>query len=76
MRFAVRISEASHRRLRDLAEAEKTSVRSVLERAIEKYRRQRFLATANRQYAALRADSSAWTDEIAERRAWDRTLDP
>ena len=75
MASTVRISEMSHRALRDLAEGENTSLQSVLERAIENYRRQRFLAAANRQYAALRADRSAWTDETAERGAWDRTLD-
>jgi predicted transcriptional regulator len=70
----VRISEASHRALRDLAECEKAPLQTVLERAIENYRRQRFLEAANRQYAALRADAAAWKQETTERAEWDRAL--
>ena len=74
MTSTVRISEACHRALRALAEGEKTSLQTVLERAIENYRRQCFLDEANRRYAALRADRAAWTKEAAERGVWDRTL--
>ena len=74
MSSTVRISETSHRALRQLAEREHASLQSVLERAIENYRRQRVLEAANRQYEALRADRRAWTLEVAERKAWDRSL--
>jgi len=74
MSSTVRINEDTHRALRDLAERENSSLQSVLERAIEEYRRQRFLEAANRRYAALRADKRAWTVEADERKAWDRTV--
>jgi len=70
----VRISSNSHRALRDLAEGERVSLQTVVERAIENYRRQRFLEAANRQYAAQRANPSAWAEELAERELWDNTL--
>jgi hypothetical protein len=70
----VRISESSHRALRDLAECEKAPLQTVLERAIENYRRRRFLEAANRQYAALREDAAAWQQETTERAEWDRVL--
>lgn len=70
----VRISATSHQALRDLAEREKAPLQTVLERAIENYRRQRFLEAANRQYAALRANPDSWEQETAERDAWDTTL--
>lgn len=70
----VRINEGTHKALRDLAESERISLQTVVERAIENYRRQRFLEAANRQYAALRADPSAWADEQAERELWDQTV--
>ena len=70
----VRISDTSHRALRELAENEKAPLQTVLERAIENYRRQRFLEAATRQYAALRANPEAWEQETGERDAWDHTL--
>lgn len=72
MASTVRISETSHQALRELAAQEKAPLQTVLERAIENYRRQRFLEAANRQYAVLREDTNAWKDELAERDAWDQ----
>lgn len=43
-------------------------------RAIEHYRRQKFLERINADYAALRADPEAWREEQEERDAWDSTL--
>ena len=45
----------------------------VLEKAIETYRRQKFLEEANDSYAALKANRKKWKDEIAERELWGRT---
>jgi hypothetical protein len=70
----VRISPSTHRALRDLAERERISIQTAVERAVENYRRQRFLEAANRQYAALRTDRVVWEQEAAERAAWDQTL--
>jgi predicted transcriptional regulator len=71
MASTVRISESSHQALRELADGEHVPLQTVLERAIENYRRQRFLEAANRQYAALRADAEAWSVEQDERSAWE-----
>ncbi len=46
----------------------------VLDKAIEIYRRQRFLAGLNRDFAALRKNKAAWQEELAERMVWDATL--
>jgi hypothetical protein len=46
---------------------------AVLEKAIERYRRQKFLEEANASYAALKANRKKWKEEIAERKLWDRT---
>lgn len=70
----VRINEGTHKALRDLAESERISLQTVVERAIENYRRQRFLEAANRQYAALRTNAGAWAEEQAERDLWDETI--
>lgn len=47
---------------------------TILEKAVEEYRRARFLEEANQAYAALRADPEAWQAELEERAAWDATL--
>ncbi len=71
---SVRISQETREALRALAAESQSSMREVLERAIECYRRQRLLEQANEAYAALRADPKAWQQELQERQAWDATL--
>jgi hypothetical protein len=46
---------------------------AILEKAIERYRRQKFLEEVNASYAALKANRKEWREEIAERELWDRT---
>lgn len=66
-----RISAPSHQALRRLAEQSGESMQTLLEKAVELYRRQRFLEESNRAFEALRADASAWKAEQAERELWD-----
>ncbi len=70
----VRISPHSRDVLRGLAERDRESMQAVIEKAVELYRRQRFLEEANRSFAALRGDSTAWKHELAERDSWEQTL--
>lgn len=74
MATTVRIAPETHSKLKELAEHIGESMPTVLERAVEAYRRQQFLEEANRAYAALRTDPQAWAEELEERRAWDATL--
>ena len=46
---------------------------TILKKAIERHRRQKFLEDANASYAALKANRKEWKEEIAERELWDRT---
>ena len=50
-------------------------MQAILEKAIEVYRRQRFLEAVNTAYAALRQDQSAWAAVERERAEWDVTLE-
>lgn len=70
----VRISEQTHQTLRDLARTDHDSMQSVLDKAVEEYRRRRFLEDVNAAYAALREDPEAWKEVEEERSAWDATL--
>jgi hypothetical protein len=62
--------------LRELATHEGTTMQAVLDRAIEAYRRQRFLEAANSAFLALREDGAAWEAERRERREWDAAAFP
>ena len=70
----VRVSEPTHRTLRELSEQLGESMQGILDQAIEDYRRKRVLERANAGYAALRADPEAWNEELAERADWEATL--
>jgi predicted transcriptional regulator len=72
--LTVRISRSTHAALRALAEETNESMTEVLDKAIEFYRRERFLAALNAEFAALRQDRAAWPEELAEREAWDSTI--
>ena len=69
-----RISDPTHQVLRRLAERSGESMQALLDKAVELYRRQRFLEESNRAFEALRADASAWKAELAEREQWDITV--
>lgn len=73
MSSTVRISDSSHKALRELADREHAPLQTVLERAIENYRRERFLDAVNSTFAALRSNPHAWQAEIDERNEWDGT---
>lgn len=70
----VRISPRAHQLLRQLAEEEQQSMQAILDRALERYRRENFLRAANADFEALRCDPKAWKDELQERELWERTL--
>ena len=65
--LTVRISRSTHAALRALADESNESMTEVLDKAIEIYRRQRFLAGLNADFAALRKNKAAWEEESAER---------
>ena len=70
----VRISDTSRNILRELAAREGKSMQAVLEKAIEAYRRQRFLKEVNTAYSVLRQDHKVWAAVEKERAEWDATL--
>ena len=74
MSVTVRINPESHQKLKTLAEELGESMPTVLEQAIEAFRRTRFLEQASRAYGELRGDKKAWAAEQAERKTWDKTL--
>jgi predicted transcriptional regulator len=72
--LTVRISRSTHAELRALAEETDESMTEILDKAIDLYRRKRFLDGLNADFAALRQNKAAWEEELAERDSWDATL--
>lgn len=70
----VAIGSTSYKTLQEMAARSGESIQEILDKAIEQYRRQKFLEEANNAYAALRNNPEAWANEIEEREAWDVTL--
>ncbi len=71
---SARLSEAAREVVRRIAAESGDSMQDVLEKAIEVYRRQRFLEESNRAFAALRADPKKWKAEQQEREEWDAAV--
>ena len=57
-----------------LAETSVETVQTVLDKAIENYRRYVFLTRANQAFVALRRNGELWQEELAERELWDQTM--
>jgi predicted transcriptional regulator len=72
--MTVRVTQQTHQVLRELAAARGESLQQVLEDAVERYRRERFFADLHAAYARLRADQTAWEEELAERAELEGTL--
>lgn len=74
MSTQMRISEATHAVIKNLASEYGESMQSIVETAVERYRRELFLQTLNEDFKRLREDEAAWAQELEERALWDNTL--
>jgi hypothetical protein len=76
----IRISEASHRVLRDLSAQSGESMTALLDRAVEQLRRDRLFADAAVAWQAIQADPIARAELDAEYGLWEAAsadgLDP
>ena len=70
----VRIGLASRKTLREIAARTGRPMQSILDEAVERYRRQRFLEEVNAAYASLGRDPAASEAVRKEREAWEATL--
>ena len=70
----IRVTTNTRNMLSDMAQATGQSMQSIVEQALESYRRQQMLSALNDAYAALREDEAAWAEMEAERAIWESTL--
>ena len=69
----VRVNLATHKVLTRLAEETHFSVQTVLNNAVEAYRREVFLDHTNQAYAELKKDPKAWAECQEELAVWNST---
>lgn len=72
--ITVNLSDEARETLYELAGGENRSLESVLERALEVYRRESFLEKANKGYAALREDAASNDEWEKEQKLFENTL--
>jgi hypothetical protein len=72
--LTIDISETTHKTLLQLAQSSGDDLVTIIDRAVENYRRYIFLVQADRAFVALRQNEELWQDEIAERQAWDVSI--
>lgn len=70
----VRIDEESRAILRAIKRQEEDSATAIIHKALEDYRRKLFLKQCSDAYSILKGDKKAWKDELADREAWDSTV--
>jgi predicted DNA-binding protein len=70
----VRISSTSYQILKTLSKDKGQSMQSVIDEAIEDLRRNKLLEETNLAFSALKANKTAWKEEVRERELWENTL--
>jgi hypothetical protein len=70
----VRMTEATHAALKELAQQERVSMQALLARLVEERRRRRILEGIGAAYLLLRQDERTWSAYQAELQGWDTTL--
>ncbi len=70
----MRVTETTHRILRELAGQSGESMTVIVERVVERYQREQLLTGANDAWATLQADPVARADVEAEQALWEQTL--
>lgn len=70
----VRINENTHNVIKGIAREIGESMQSVVEHAVERYKRDIFLENLNRDFDLLRNNEQDWASELEERDLWAVTM--
>lgn len=70
----VRVSEETHRSLREISERRGQSMTELLAEMVKRLEYEEILRRGNESYAAVREDPDEWEDLQRERAEWDVTL--
>lgn len=67
----IRVTDDTHKKLRDLAKTARQPMHELVAQAIKEYEERRFWDDVNAAYARLQADAEAWKEVLEERAMWD-----
>lgn len=70
----VRVAKQTRQQLVNLARENGLPMQTILDRAVEAYRRQAFIEALNSDFAALKEKPQDWAEEMEERKLWEQTL--
>ena len=74
MAIQVRVNETTHTVIRNLANELGESMQSIVDKAIERYKRELFLESLNQDFKKLQENEIDWKNGLEERRLWENTL--
>ena len=66
----VRVTKQTHQQLGSIAKESDLSMQTMIDKAVDTYRKQAFLEGLNADFATLRSDPDKWAAEIQEREFW------
>ncbi len=69
-----RISDITHKSLDKLSKETGESRQSLIDKAVEKLRRELFLKKCDEEYQEFQKDEAALQEELKERELWETTL--
>jgi hypothetical protein len=70
----IRVETSTHKKLRSLAAQTGDTMPRLVAAAVEELERKLFWEQVNQEFTDLRANPTAWKQELEERAAWDTTL--
>ena len=71
----VRITQSSYNKLNQLVQETGFSKQVLIEQALEKLSRERFLKRVNQDYERLKNKPKEWIEELEERAVWENIND-
>lgn len=71
----VRVSENTHQTLRSISLKDGETMQDIIDKAVEDYRRKRFLQGLSQDYQTLQQDPEVWKVHEEETALWDNTLE-
>lgn len=69
--LTIRISRSTHDKLIALSEETGLTMSTIVDRAVQEFRRTKFWEDYHAAYAALRDDPAAWAEYMREREEWE-----
>lgn len=70
----IRITRETHEKLREIAEKEHASLRTIVDRLIDQYEEEQFRRAVHESFRGLREDPVEWEAYREMVRPWDATL--